>query len=42
MNAAADIKELVWFGADDDPALLAPSLGDLIFPELVRRGLLWV
>ena len=41
-SAAAEIRELFWFGADDDPALLAPSLGDLIFPELVWRGLLWV
>jgi len=41
-RAAAEIEELVWFGADDDPALLAPSLRDLIFPDLIRRGLVWV
>ena len=40
--AASEIKELVWFGAEDDPGLLAPSLRELIFPELRRRGLLWV
>ncbi|MFN0106207.1 MAG: NUDIX hydrolase [Bryobacteraceae bacterium] len=41
-RAAAEIGELVWFGANDDPALLAPSLRDLIFPDLVRRRLIWV
>ena len=40
--AASEIKELVWFGADDDAEMLAPSLRDLIFPQLRRRGLLWV
>jgi len=40
-RAASEIKELIWFGPDDDPALLAPSLRDLIFPDLVRRGLLF-
>ena len=39
--AASEIKELVWFGADDDAEMLAPSLRDLIFPQLRRRGLLW-
>lgn len=38
--ARAEIAELVWFGAEDDPALLAPSLRDVIFPDLRRRGLL--
>ncbi len=40
--ASSEIKELVWFGVEDDPKLLAPSLRDLIFPELRRKGLLWV
>lgn len=39
-RAAAEIKELVWFGAGDDPALLAPSLREVIFPDLARRGLI--
>jgi 8-oxo-dGTP diphosphatase len=36
----AEIEELVWFGPEDDPALLAPSLRDVIFPDLRRRGLI--
>jgi 8-oxo-dGTP diphosphatase len=36
----AEIGALVWFGAQDDPALLAPSLRNLIFPDLRRRGLI--
>jgi 8-oxo-dGTP diphosphatase len=36
----SEIAELVWFGPDDDAAQLAPSLRDLIFPDLVRRGVL--
>jgi 8-oxo-dGTP diphosphatase len=36
----AEIKELVWFGPEDDVALLAPSLRNIIFPDLERRGLL--
>jgi 8-oxo-dGTP pyrophosphatase MutT (NUDIX family) len=39
-QAGSEIKELVWFGVNDDPAQLAPSLRDLIFPDLARRGLL--
>lgn len=38
--AHAEIEELVWFGAEDDPARLAPSLRDVIFPDLRRRGLI--
>jgi 8-oxo-dGTP pyrophosphatase MutT (NUDIX family) len=38
--AQAEIKELVWFGPQDDAALLAPSLRDVIFPDLWRRGLI--
>ena len=40
-RAASEIKELVWFGAEDDVDLLAPSLREVIFPDLVRRGILW-
>ena len=40
--ATSEIKELIWFGPDDDPAQLAPSLRDLIFPDLLARRLLWV
>jgi 8-oxo-dGTP diphosphatase len=36
----AEIHELIWFGHDDDPALLAPSLRHVIFPDLGRRGLI--
>lgn len=36
----AEIGELVWFGAGDDEALLAPSLRDSILPDLRARGLL--
>lgn len=36
----AEIEELIWFGAEDDSALLAPSLRDVIFPDLRRRGLI--
>jgi 8-oxo-dGTP pyrophosphatase MutT (NUDIX family) len=39
-TAQAEIKELVWFGPQDDAALLAPSLRDIIFPDLRRRGLI--
>ena len=34
-----EIHGLVWFGPDDDVALLAPSLRDAILPDLRRRGL---
>ncbi|HEU0122653.1 MAG TPA: NUDIX domain-containing protein [Bryobacteraceae bacterium] len=40
-RAESEIRELVWFGKDDDAGLLAPSLREVIFPDLVRRGLLW-
>jgi len=40
-SASSEIKELVWFGQEDDEALLAPSLRELIFPDLRRRGQLW-
>jgi 8-oxo-dGTP diphosphatase len=36
----SEIAELVWFGSGEDEALLAPSLRNIIFPDLRRRGLL--
>lgn len=39
-RASAEIKELVWFGPDDDPALLSPSLREKILPDLIARGIL--
>jgi 8-oxo-dGTP pyrophosphatase MutT (NUDIX family) len=39
-HAQSEIGELVWFGVGDDPAMLAPSLANLIFPDLAKRGLL--
>jgi 8-oxo-dGTP diphosphatase len=39
-QACSEIHELVWFGADDDEASLAPSLRHVIFPDLRHRGLL--
>jgi 8-oxo-dGTP diphosphatase len=37
--AHSEIGELVWFDTQrDDSALLAPSLRNLIFPDLRRRG----
>lgn len=39
-RAESEIKELVWFGDGDDAAQLAPSLRDLILPDLIRRGTL--
>jgi 8-oxo-dGTP pyrophosphatase MutT (NUDIX family) len=38
--AHSEIRELVWFGPQDDEALLAPSLRNVIFPDLRRRGIL--
>jgi 8-oxo-dGTP diphosphatase len=38
--AHSEIQELVWFGPRDDAAQLAPSLRNVIFPDLRRRGLL--
>jgi 8-oxo-dGTP diphosphatase len=38
--AHSEIQDLVWFGPRDDAALLAPSLRDVIFPDLRRRGLI--
>jgi 8-oxo-dGTP pyrophosphatase MutT (NUDIX family) len=38
--ANSEIQDLVWFGPRDDAALLAPSLRNVVFPDLRRRGLL--
>jgi 8-oxo-dGTP diphosphatase len=38
--AHSEIQDLVWFGPRDDAALLAPSLRNVIFPDLRRRGLI--
>jgi 8-oxo-dGTP diphosphatase len=40
VRAQSEIGELVWFGDRDDLAGIAPSLADLIFPDLVARGIL--
>jgi glycosyltransferase involved in cell wall biosynthesis/8-oxo-dGTP pyrophosphatase MutT (NUDIX family) len=36
---SGEIEELVWFGRNDDPAILSPIIKDLILPELERRDL---
>lgn len=36
----AEIAELVWFAPGDDPALLAPSLRYVVFPDLRLRGVI--
>jgi 8-oxo-dGTP diphosphatase len=38
--AHSEIQDLVWFGPEEDATLLAPSLRNIIFPDLRRRGLL--
>jgi 8-oxo-dGTP diphosphatase len=38
--AQAEIGELVWFGPGDDASMLAPSVRNIILPDLLRRGLL--
>lgn len=38
--AHSEIGELVWFRPGDDPRLLAPSLRNVILPDLLRRGVL--
>ena len=35
----SEIQDLVWFSPRDNAALLAPSLRNVIFPDLRRRGL---
>jgi 8-oxo-dGTP diphosphatase len=39
-HAESEIGELVWFGPEDDRAMLAPSLAELILPDLIAHGLL--
>ncbi len=39
-RASSEIGELVWFGAGDNRAELAPSLVNRILPDLVSRGIL--
>jgi 8-oxo-dGTP diphosphatase len=39
-RAQSEIGELIWFGAGDDWSVLAPSLAEAIFPDLIERGLL--
>jgi 8-oxo-dGTP diphosphatase len=36
----SEIAELVWFGAADDRAQLAPSIANRILPDLLRRSIL--
>jgi 8-oxo-dGTP diphosphatase len=36
----SEIRELVWFGEQDDRAGLAPSLNNRILPDLIARGIL--
>ena len=38
--ASSEIRELVWFGPEDDPGQLAPSLVNKILPDLLARGIL--
>lgn len=38
-HAQAEIGNLVWFGPGDDPSTLAPSLRNVILPDLGRRGI---
>ena len=39
-RASSEIAELVWFSPADDKRILAPSIRDLILPDLIARGLL--
>jgi 8-oxo-dGTP pyrophosphatase MutT (NUDIX family) len=39
-RAQSEIAELVWFGTQDNWAMLAPSLAEAIFPDLTHRGIL--
>jgi 8-oxo-dGTP diphosphatase len=39
-RARSEIGELVWFGLGEDWAGLAPSLAEVIFPDLIGRGIL--
>lgn len=39
-HAQSELGELVWFGSGNDPAMIAPSLAEVIFPDLIARGVL--
>jgi ADP-ribose pyrophosphatase YjhB (NUDIX family) len=39
-QASSEIRELVWFGEEDDRSQLAPSLANKIIPDLIARKLL--
>jgi len=38
--ASGEIAELVWFDPREDTSSLAPSIANLILPDLLERGLL--
>jgi 8-oxo-dGTP pyrophosphatase MutT (NUDIX family) len=38
-EAGSEIAELVWFGPEDDAQALAPSIRELILPDLKARGI---
>ncbi len=38
--ASSEIEELVWFGEHDDRSVLAPSIVNMILPDLISRGVL--
>jgi 8-oxo-dGTP diphosphatase len=40
IRAQSEIGELVWFAAGDDWRTLSPSLAGVIFPDLMKRGIL--
>ncbi len=37
--ASAEIRQLVWFGPNDDPTLPTPIFTDQILPDLRKRGI---
>ena len=39
-SARSEIAELVWFGQNNDPGTLAPSIRNQILPDLMARGIL--
>jgi 8-oxo-dGTP diphosphatase len=39
-SAQAEIRELAWFGKDDDRSQLAPSIVNKILPDLIARRIL--
>jgi 8-oxo-dGTP pyrophosphatase MutT (NUDIX family) len=40
LQASAEIAELIWFSPHEDRRILAPSIRDLILPDVIARGLL--